>query len=103
MTAPLLPLRTFCLLSPPIVRLLVAVDVVAVVVVVGGSMFGEAGGAEDEDDEAEDEADDRDDVLVDELVEETFLADSAALLRTMRLIDETEGKLSSSQIPSDCN
>lgn len=80
-----------------------AVDVVAVVVVVGGSMFGEAGGAEDEDDEAEDEADDRDDVLVDELVEETFLADSAALLRTMRLIDETEGKLSSSQIPSDCN
>lgn len=66
-------------------------------------MFGEAGGAEDEEDEAEEEADESDEALVDELVEETFLADSAALFRTIRLIDETEGKLSSSQIPSVCN
>lgn len=38
-----------------------------------------------------------------ELVDETFFAVSAALLRTMRLIEDTEGRLSSSQIPSDCN
>lgn len=68
-----------------------------------GSMFGDVGGAEDDDDEADDEAEDNDDALVDELVDETFLADSAALLRTIRLIDDTEGKLSSSQILSDCN
>lgn len=69
-----------------------------------GSKLGEVGGADDEDDEAEELAEDRDEALVEELVEEeTFLADSAALLRTMRLIDDTEGRLSSSQIPSDCN
>lgn len=36
-----------------------------------------------------------------QVVEETFLADSAALLRTIRLMLDTEGKLSSSQIRSD--
>lgn len=84
--------------------------------VVAGSMLGEVGGADEDDDEADDEddeveeaaevdeADDSDEqAFIDELVDETFLADSAALLRTIRLIDDTEGKLSSSQIPSDCN
>lgn len=73
-------------------------------VVVAGSTFGEVGGADDEDDEAdeceEEEAVERVDEVVDE---ETFLADSAALLRTIRFIDETEGRFSSSQIPSDCS
>lgn len=67
-----------------------------------GSTFGEVGGA-DEDDEADDEADESDDEFVDEVVDETFLAVSAALFLTIRFIDDTEGRLSSSQIPSDCN
>lgn len=67
-----------------------------------GSALGEVGGAED-DDEADEEADDSDDELVDEVVDETFLAVSAALFLTIRLIDDTEGRLSSSQIPSDCS
>lgn len=74
-----------------------------VVVVVMGSAFGEAGGAEDDDDEADEEADESDEAFVDELVDETFLADSAALFRTILLIEETEGRLSSSQIPSSFN
>lgn len=67
-----------------------------------GSWFGELGGA----DEADDEADDNEDECADEpaeLDEETFLAVSAALFRTMRFMLDTEGKLSSSQIPSNCN
>lgn len=55
------------------------------------------GGAE----EAEEEAEESEEELADEVVDETFLADSAALFLTIRLIEETEGKLSSSQIPSD--
>lgn len=69
-----------------------------------GSTFGEVGGADEEDEEADDEADDRDEAeLVDEVVEETFFAVSAALFLTIRFMDDTEGRLSSSQIPSDCN
>lgn len=68
--------------------------------------FGDVGGAEDEDvdeadDEEVDEADESDDEFVDEVVEDTFLAVSAALFLTIRFIDDTEGRLSSSQIPSD--
>lgn len=70
------------------------------------STFGEVGGADEDDveeaDEEEvDEADESDDEFVDEVVEDTFLAVSAALFLTIRFIDDTEGKLSSSQIPSD--
>jgi len=68
-----------------------------------GSTFGDVGGADDEDEEAEEEAEESDDEFVEEVVEETFLAVSAALFLTIRFIDETEGKLSSSQIPSDCS
>ena len=76
-----------------------------------GSASGEPGGADEADDDADDDDDDEeeaddeaDELLADVLVEEeTFLAVSAALLRTIRLMDETEGMLSSSQIPSDCN
>lgn len=72
--------------------------------VVVGSMFGEVGGADDEDEDADEEADEREDAeLVEEVVEETFLAVSAALFLTIRFMDDTEGRLSSSQIPSDCN
>lgn len=71
---------------------------------VAGSTFGEVGGADDDEEEADEEADDNDDeVFVDELVEETFLAVSAALFLTILLIDETDGRLSSSQMPSACN
>lgn len=64
-------------------------------------MFGEVGGADD-DDEADDEVDeadddedeDNDEACVDELVDETRFADSAALFLTIRLIDDTEGRLS---------
>lgn len=67
-------------------------------------MFGEVGGADDEDEDADEEADEREDAeLVEEVVEETFLAVSAALFLTIRFMDDTEGRLSSSQIPSDCN
>lgn len=69
-----------------------------------GSSFGEVGGADEDDDEADDEADERDEAeLVEEVVEETFFAVSAALFLTIRFMDDTEGRLSSSQIPSDCN
>lgn len=77
------------------------------VVVVIGSAFGEAGGADEEDEEEDDREEETEEdpaeseeAFVDELVEETFLADSAALFRTIRLIEDTEGRLSSSQIPS---
>lgn len=65
-------------------------------------MLGEVDGA-DEAEEEEEEAEDREGEFVDEVVDETFLAVSAALFLTIRLIEDTEGKLSSSQIPSDCN
>lgn len=68
-----------------------------------GSMLGDIGGADDDDDEADDEADESEDELVEDVVEETFLAVSAALFLTIRLIDDTDGRLSSSQIPSACN
>jgi len=98
--APVVGALTVWLLSaeaPPF-----AIVVVAVLVVLG-SLFGEVGGAEEEEELAEEEAEDREEAFVEELVDDTFLADSAALLRTIRLIDDTEGRLSSSQIPSDCN
>lgn len=95
--------------------LLVAGNVIAVVVAAADaveaelarpSTFGEVGGAEeDEVDEADeeevDEANESDDEFFDDVVEDTFLAVSAALFLTIRFIDETEGRLSSSQIPSD--
>lgn len=60
-----------------------------------GSTFGDIGGADEEEDaDEEEEADDRDEAFVDELVDETLLADSAALFLTIRLIDDTEGRLS---------
>lgn len=62
--------------------------------------LGEVGGAELADEEAE-ESDEAEFAL--DVVDDTFLADSAALLRTILLMEDTEGKLSSSQIPSDCN
>lgn len=70
------------------------------------STLGEVGGAdEDEVEEAEeeefDETNESDEEFFDEVVEETFLAVSAALFLTIRFIDDTEGRLSSSQIPSD--
>lgn len=61
--------------------------------------FGDVGGTEPDDDEA----DESDETFIEELVDETFLAVSAALFLTIRLIDETDGRLSSSQIPSCCN
>lgn len=67
-----------------------------------GSTLGDVGGADEDEDEAEDEADESDEVFV-ELVEVTFFAVSAALFLTIRFIDDTDGRLSSSQIPSDCN
>jgi len=64
----------------------------------------ELGGADDEADEEEDEEEEEDDdeeaeeesepASFDELVDETRLADSAALFLTIRLIDDTEGRLS---------
>lgn len=70
---------------------------------VAGSMLGEVGVAEEDDEEAEEEAEESEEELVEEVVDETFFAVSAALFLTIRLIEETEGRLSSSQIPSDCN
>lgn len=73
-----------------------------------GSALGDTGGADEDVDEAPDdddepEAEERVDEFVDDVVDETFLAVSAALFLTIRLMDDTEGRLSSSQIPSDCN
>lgn len=68
-----------------------------------GSIFGDIGGADEEADEADEDADESEDELVDDVVEDTFLAVSAALFLTILLIDETDGRLSSSQIPSVCN
>lgn len=83
---------------------LVVVELIADEADVCGSMFGEMGGADEEDDEAEDEADDSDEEpFVEDVVELTFLAVSAALFLTILLIEETDGRLSSSQIPSVCN
>lgn len=95
--------------------LLLLLEVVVVVVARFSWPFGELGGADDDDEEAEEEeledeeleeADESDEAeLVEDVVEveETFFAVSAALFLTIRLIDDTEGRLSSSQIPSDCN
>lgn len=70
------------------------------------STLGEVGGADEDeveeaDEEEVDEANESEDEFFDEVVEETFLAVSAALFLTIRFIDDTEGRLSSSQIPSD--
>lgn len=68
------------------------------------STLGDVGGADEDDEEADDDdPEDSDDECVEEVADETFFAVSAALFLTMRLIDDTEGKLSPSQIPSDCN